>query len=236
MPTPKWKLVVDVGAAPPPPKGDSSKPVDRRIFEVLKLITDHSPADKNSPYSPYLPGFTSLRLLLIKSDRSAHEAELVTTMLDSYSSYLPSGRQPVELAWMIARDFMLLTQTSHASRQNQAPAVQLPPQQPLHQAGPAPGGLSHRIHQQQVLHQGITHQHNHQPNGLHQPLSQQAVGGVAIHAPGGGVVQQQHTHLQNNAQPSQGRAPVGGQSAFHPLLQQHGASHLPQQPGGQIGL
>ena len=243
MPTPKWKLVVDVGAAPPPPKGDNSKPVDRRIHEVLKLITDHAPANKNSPYSPYLPGFTSLRLLLIKGDRTQHENELMTTMLDSYSSYLPSGRQPVELAWMIARDFMLLTQTSHSQRQVQAPAIQQQPQvpqQPLQQAAAPAGLMNHHVHQQQILPQGTTHQQN-QASILPQPVAQQIAGGVPVHAPAGAVVQQQvHSHLQAAVQPPQAAihppVPAGGHSAFHPLLQQHSSPQLPQQPGGPIGL
>ena len=41
MPTPKWKLVVDIGMAPP--KEDSNgKPTDIRVEEVLKLVTENS--------------------------------------------------------------------------------------------------------------------------------------------------------------------------------------------------
>jgi hypothetical protein len=41
MPTPKWKLVVDIGMAPP--KEDSNgKPTDSRVEEVLKLVTENS--------------------------------------------------------------------------------------------------------------------------------------------------------------------------------------------------
>ena len=50
MPTPKWKLVVDVGAAPPP-RQESSKPVDRRVQELLQLTAEHMPSHKNSPFA-----------------------------------------------------------------------------------------------------------------------------------------------------------------------------------------
>ncbi|KAG7350410.1 hypothetical protein IV203_009770 [Nitzschia inconspicua] len=111
MPTPKWKLVVDVGSAPPTP--DDAKGTDKRVQEVLKLLAEHTPTHRNSPYSPYLPGFTSLRLLLLKRNRTSHDDDLLSTMLESYSSYLGSGREPVEIAWMMARDYMLLTQPSN---------------------------------------------------------------------------------------------------------------------------
>jgi hypothetical protein len=89
MPTPKWKLVVDVGAAPPKP--ENAKPVDRRVADLLKLMAEHIPTHRNSPNSPYLPGFTSLRLLLVKQTKTPEEADLMITVLESYLSYLSSG-------------------------------------------------------------------------------------------------------------------------------------------------
>lgn len=109
MPTPKWKLVVDVGSAPPKPDG---KALDKRIPDILKLLAEHIPTHRNSPFSPYLPGFTALRLLLLKRSRTPEEEDLSSTMLDSYSSYLSSGRNSAETAWMVARDYMLLTQST----------------------------------------------------------------------------------------------------------------------------
>ena len=109
MPTPKWKLVVDVGSAPPKPEG---KALDTRIPDMLKLLAENIPTHRNSPFSPYLPGFTALRLLLLKRNKTAEEDDLASTMLDSYSSYLSSGRNSSETAWMVARDYMLLTQTT----------------------------------------------------------------------------------------------------------------------------
>ena len=125
MPTPKWKLVVDIGSAPP--KLDE-KVGDRRIPDTLKLLAENIPTHRSSPFSPYLPGFTGLRLLLLKRNRTPEDNDLVNTMLDSYSSYLSSGRNSSETAWMVARDFMLLTQTS-----NQHNPVMPNTLQPIHQ-------------------------------------------------------------------------------------------------------
>lgn len=111
---------------------------------MLKLLAENIPTHSNSPFSPYLPGFTALRLLLLKRNRTPEDNDLCNTMLDSYSSYLSSGRNSSETAWMVARDFMLLTQTTaqqptipqplqqqaHTQQQDRALQIQ---HQPLHQ-------------------------------------------------------------------------------------------------------
>jgi hypothetical protein len=127
MPTPKWKLVVDVGSAPPKP--DDAKAADKRVQDVLKLLAEHTPTHRNSPYSPYLPGFTSLRLLLLKRNRTNDDDDMISTMLESYSSYLSSGKETGEIAWMMARDYMLLTQPPN-QLSTLAPSLQQFQQQP----------------------------------------------------------------------------------------------------------
>lgn len=77
------------------------------------------PTHRNSPHSPYLPGFEALRQLLVKRDKSDEEEDILNTTLDSYSSYLSSGRRKPDIAWMIARDFMLLSE-----HQRQNPCIQ----------------------------------------------------------------------------------------------------------------
>jgi hypothetical protein len=122
MPTPKWKLVVDVGSAPP--KFDDAKATDTRVQDVLKLLAEHTPTHRNSPYSPYLPGFTSLRLLMLKRTRTKDDNGILSTMLESYSSYLSSGKESGEIAWMMARDYMLLTQLPNQIGSSMAPSLQ----------------------------------------------------------------------------------------------------------------
>jgi hypothetical protein len=140
MPTPKWKLVVDVGSAPPKP--DDEKATDSRVLDVLKLLAEHTPTHRNSPYSTYLPGFTSLRLLMLKRNRTKDDNDTLSTMLESYTSYLTSRKEPGEIAWMVARDYMLLTQLPNQIGSSIAPALQ--PYQQIQQLPP-----QHRI--QQVL-------------------------------------------------------------------------------------
>ena len=70
---------------------------------------------RSIPYSAYLPGFEALRQLLVKYDKTDDESDMLRTTLDSYTSYLSSGRKREEIAWMIARDFMLLSQPKNQS-------------------------------------------------------------------------------------------------------------------------
>ena len=154
MPSPKWKLVVDVGAPEDPLEstqisttnevqveqdikdaGDlsildnlASAPVssgpgpmanDNRVNEVIGLLGEFTPSDPNSPLSPYLSGFMTLRLLLLRQSRTPEEEEFVRTMLDSFSSYTAGGRERSDIAIMLARDCMFL-------QQQQPPAQEAP--------------------------------------------------------------------------------------------------------------
>jgi hypothetical protein len=153
MPSPKWKLVVDIGnyeeSAPvavssttlnesildhtadvketqvenfvdttpasvsiPVATGDGRDP---RINEVVTLLGKFMPSDSHSSHAPYVSGFMSLRLLLLRPSRSTEEEELVSTMLDSFSSYHCGGRDSSDIAGMLARDFIFL---SHQQQQN----------------------------------------------------------------------------------------------------------------------
>jgi hypothetical protein len=165
MPTPKWKLVVDVGSTPPS-KADEAKPVDKRSSEVLKLLADHTPTHRNSPYSPYLPGFTSLRLLLLKRAKTKEDEDTISTMLESYSSYLSSGKSNSETAWMIARDYMLLTQPASQQGNVVMPQTQASiQQQQQHQHQQA---LQQSVQQQQQQLQAALQAHAAQGNMLQQ--------------------------------------------------------------------
>lgn len=131
MPSPKWKLVVDVGEAEPAALGsqvaagtsvsqgsndvsdsgsDKTNGRDSRVDEVVTLLGELMPSDPNSPFAPYLSGFMSLRLLLLRPSRSPEEDEMARTMLDSYTSYSQGGRARADIGVMLARDFMFLDQ------------------------------------------------------------------------------------------------------------------------------
>lgn len=137
LPTPTWKLVVDIGhpqtpanvAEPEPavddalqaaqpitntlqPQVEQSPGKDSRIDEVIALLGEHMPTDSTSPFVSYLPGFLSLRLMLLKyGSWSDQESELIRVMLGSYTSYSTSGRTRKDLAFFLARDFMFLMKT-----------------------------------------------------------------------------------------------------------------------------
>lgn len=151
MPSPKWKLVVDIGEPEPllhlhssqaisahevtsdasihvrdaeiPSSCDAShesvneKPRDSRIDNVIALLGEFMPSDPSSPIASYLPGFMSLRLMLLRPSRAAQEEDVVRTMLGSYSSYSAGGRTKSDIAVMLARDYMFLVQQQTTPQQ-----------------------------------------------------------------------------------------------------------------------
>jgi len=153
MPSPKWKLVVDLGeseAAKPAATrsetltdngarsgnstevsdngsyAEKSPPTasrDSRIDDVVSLLGELMPSDPNSPLATYLSGFMSLRLLLLRPNRNQEEEELARTMLDSYTSYSQGGRSRDDIGVMLARDFMFLSQQKTQQQQHQQPAA-----------------------------------------------------------------------------------------------------------------
>lgn len=107
--------------------------------ELLLLIQKCTPEDKTSPLALYLPGYTSLRLLLIQPSRSSREDELLKAVLASYASYKKGGhRSDSDIASMTARDFMLLSKLNNnvLPRQESAEPVgaqlQIQQHQPQH--------------------------------------------------------------------------------------------------------
>lgn len=125
LPAPKWKLVVDVGTGAGNDATNVSKSTgqDSRIVDVMPLIDEHMPADSKAAAAPYLPGFTSLKLLLGKPNKSENENELLKSLLDSYSSYIAAGRAKNDIALMLARDYMFLSQ-QQSFQQKRQPQVQ----------------------------------------------------------------------------------------------------------------
>jgi hypothetical protein len=141
MPSPKWKLVVDIGeaeqiASPQMNAGaqmnasvgaaqgqhagsNGEHPTttdvggrDNRIDLVISLLGEYMPSDPASPLATYLPGFMSLRLMLLRPSKVPEEEDIVRTMLGSFSSYSAGGRAKSDIAVMLARDYMFLAQQS----------------------------------------------------------------------------------------------------------------------------
>lgn len=90
----------------------SSSP-DSRILQIVNLLADNMSSTINSGLpATYNNDMISLRLLLLKPNRSSSEKEIVSTILASFSSYQACGRPNHEIATMVARDysFMVLHQ------------------------------------------------------------------------------------------------------------------------------
>jgi len=162
MPSPKWKLVIDLGEPQPALLGDvvetttsnstkteipstsSSSSIvakekaetgnkrDPRIDEVVSILAEHMPSDPNSPLASCIPGFMSLRLLLLRSTWNDQDNDLVKIMLGSYSSYLATGRSRSDIALLLARDCMFLQNSGNPNvntpqtTQKPSPASSIP--------------------------------------------------------------------------------------------------------------
>lgn len=174
LPSPKWKLVVDIGepeettaaeqveaanVATVEPSQNSTERneapeassiasavgpndgKDSRIEDLVSLLGEYMPSDPSSPMAPYLSGFMSLRLLLLRPSRSTEDEELIRTMLESFSSYTAGGRTRSDIAVMLARDFIFLNQQQQIQ---QVQVQQLPflgIGQNMIPAAPAPSGI-----------------------------------------------------------------------------------------------
>ena len=112
---------------------------------VISLLGKYMPSDPLSPLGTYVSGFMSLRLLLLRSQRTQEEEQLVNTMLDSYSSYASGGREESDIAVMLARDFMFLNQQPQSNSLFGTGPDSLNQQQPAEEASaaaPSNSGLS----------------------------------------------------------------------------------------------
>ncbi len=136
VPTPKWKLVVDIGMKTNDENesnsteinnsgpmvahasmqqsravsNDTVHPDSRLINEVITLLGDIMPHDQNSALHTHFPSIMALRLMLLKRNPTPAELECQTTLLSSYESYKSSGRSKSEVAVMVARDYTFLRQ------------------------------------------------------------------------------------------------------------------------------
>ena len=110
LPSPRWKLVVEVGDGVPRHERQGPTPrEDSRISELLSLIDANMPEDQHAPLASLLPGITSLRLLLLKRSRTREENESLDVALNTYESYKLEGRSSVEIVGLTSRTFMVLT-------------------------------------------------------------------------------------------------------------------------------
>lgn len=119
MPSPKWKLVVDVGLpSETATSSDDDDSDERQVLtrELLSLLHHHTPLDKSSPLAEFLPGFSSLRLLLSSDfSESRREQALLEAALGFFRKYRTMGIAEKDAVWMTARDFMTVSKHSSTS-------------------------------------------------------------------------------------------------------------------------
>jgi len=230
LPSPKWKLVVDVGSAPAAAQGNTSKieassttkqEISRSTGDtagtLLKLLTELMPTDPTSPLAAYLPGFTSLRMMLLKSTRSPHESELVDYTTQSFASYLTTGRSQSDIALLVVREFLAMSQKVQTQ-----PLVHAIPSQVTQHS-------HHHQQQQQFQHQVQQQQQYQQAPQAHQ-LPPQQIGiphGVADFGSSTGVVSVEPTPV------SQMRAVPNGTIHHTQQQQQQQAQHYQQMSTNQ---
>lgn len=140
LPTPKWKLVIDlgspsmttvpngtgtikpllatsgsVGATFSSAAATESPSVGVQISDIVNLLAEEMSSNVMSNISTlHCHDMISLRLLLLKSKKTTSESELVETIIGSYISYVASGRARKEIAVMISRDYAFMTQNEHS--------------------------------------------------------------------------------------------------------------------------
>ena len=106
MPSPKWKLIVDLGVSAHDEVGNSSQNA-QLATELLNKLTSVMPKDQRSPLAEYLPGFSSIRLLLTTPAHSDRERALFNSVIECYKTYKEAGVSDRDAIWMTARDCML---------------------------------------------------------------------------------------------------------------------------------
>lgn len=212
VPSPKWKLVVDIGkpnlpSLKTPSQGDLASAVnpghkfpitqdaqkadsqgapsgrDPRIDELVALLGEQMPHDPQSPYATHLQHFMSLRLMMLKPTRTKGDKEVEDILLSSYASYKSSGRDRSDIAVMIARDYTFLQHQATPSSKPQAQST------------------SNAVHNGSAQAPAYYHanQSQSQPQPFNVPQPQQLSMDVSNHSVVGiGQPPQQNCHQSNN--------------------------------------
>ena len=88
---------------PVAPTGSSS---EAQIRNLISLLGENMPSDATHPLGQQLNDLMSLRLVLLRPNRTPEEQQLVDTILVLFESYIAAGRSRQEIAVLVCRDFM----------------------------------------------------------------------------------------------------------------------------------
>ncbi|KAL3791759.1 hypothetical protein HJC23_007526 [Cyclotella cryptica] len=83
---------------------------EAQIKNLISLLGENMPSDSTSPLGKQLHDLMSLRLVLLRRNRTPEEQSLVDTILILFESYLAAGRSRQDIALLVCRDFMFHTE------------------------------------------------------------------------------------------------------------------------------
>ena len=201
--------------------GDTENNKGSKIKQLISLLGENMPSDQTSPLGKQLDSIMSLRLLLLRSNRTPEEETLVETLLVLFESYLAAGRTRPDIALLVTRDFsfhMQHIQQASLMRQQQEQQQSIQQQQSLINM-PSPMIQS----QQQQQH----HHHPPPPNFIQAPAAMARVNSNAFM---GSMSHQQHAGAAGQGQSfTNGQYPQTMQSVMHSHPQFFGqpTHHLP---------
>lgn len=122
--------------------------------DILSLLYEHMPQDSKSPHISLLPGFTSLRLLLLKSSPpTSRDIEVINELSNQFTTYSVQNKSRQEIALQLARHYMVMTKQHVSVIQPQHNVIGQHRQQQhemvAHNPSPSEmlvsGGLDHRL-------------------------------------------------------------------------------------------
>ena len=85
------------------PTGSNS---EAQIKNLISLLGENMPSDSTHPLGQQLNDLMSLRLVLLRPNRTPEEQQLVDTILVLFESYVAAGRSRQEIVVLVCRDFM----------------------------------------------------------------------------------------------------------------------------------
>lgn len=76
-----------------------------KVRALITFLCENMPSHDATPLSSQITNIMSLRLILLRPNRSSDEEHLVESMLVLFDSYISAQRSPTEITLMLARDF-----------------------------------------------------------------------------------------------------------------------------------
>lgn len=79
---------------------------ETQIKNLISLLGENMPSDSTSPLGQQINDLMSLRLVLLRKNRTLEEQQLVDAILVLFESYVAAGRSSKDIALLVCRDFL----------------------------------------------------------------------------------------------------------------------------------